>query len=452
MTKVMSSNISNECQVFKKADIFSNFTILNGEKPKGLNFYDTDGHDHNSDYLRKYLTSNPCLKYLSMNVKSFTDLTLLIICGTKLKQINEACFRGMPNLKQIDFSFNKIDSIEQHTFKNLNVEKIILSQNKIRIIRDQTFVDLPKLTLIDLHNNEIHTIEEEAFVKLPHLNKLLLSFNLLTNIKSVIFDHAPNLAEMDFHYNKIDTIEFRHMSNLEKLDLSKNRLKQICKYSFRDLPMLKELNLTNNQIEVIEFGSFCHKLPLLESCDLRCNPRLKEVDFLILCLVEKKIYFDLQVKLVEYSRLDIETLLDLLGFYENIECYDSATKEIFFKLNGSLFISIDLDDYKYQKDHILSDIFFRRIDKNRNKIEESFWIRVYDSNKKRKYKRDFKQVDYDLEKRLNLRFKMKSTERGQLEKVLNEMLNRMKVDFKRSKSEEACKIFFRGLKELKLVH
>lgn len=450
MTKVMSSFLSNECKVFKKVDPISNYTILNGEKSKGLNFYDTDGHDHNSDYLRKYLTSNPSLKYLSMSVKSFTDLTLLIICGTKLKQINETFFKGMPNLKQIDFSFNKIDRIEQHTFKNLNVEKIILSQNKIRIIRDQTFVDLPKLTLIDLHNNEIHTIEGEAFVKLPHLNKLLLSFNLLTNINSANLDHAPKLAEIDFHYNKIDTIEFGHMSYLEKLDLSKNRLKQISKYTFHDLPMLKELNLTNNQIELIEFGSFCHKLPLLESCDLRSNPRLKQVDFLILCLVEKKIYFDSQVNLVEYSRLDIETLLDLLGFYENIECYDSAvTKEIFFKLNGSLFISIDLDDYKYQNDHILSDIFCRQ---NKDKMGKSFWIRVYDSNKKRKYKRDIEQVDCDLEKRLNLRFKMKSTDREQLEKVLNEMLNRMKVDFKRSKSEEAYKIFFRGLKELKWVH
>ena len=148
--------------------------------------------------------------------------------------------------------------------------------------------------------------------------------------------------------------------------------------------------------------------------------------------------------------MDIETLLDLLGFYENIECYDSAvTKEIFFKLNGSLFISIDLDDYKYQNDHILSDIFCRQ---NKDKMGKSFWICVYDSNKKRKYKRDIEQVDCDLEKRLNLRFKMKSTDREQLEKVLNEMLNRMKVDFKRSKSEEAYKIFFRGLKELKWVH
>ena len=104
--------------------------------------------------------------------------------------------------------------------------------------------------------------------------------------------------------------------------------------------------------------------------------------------------------------MDIETLLDLLGFYENIECSDSAvTKEIFFKLKGSLFISIDLDDYKYQNDHILSDIFRRRIDQNRDKMGKSFWIRVYDSNKKRKYKRDIEQVDCDLEKRLNLRWK-----------------------------------------------
>ena len=112
--------------------------------------------------------------------------------------------------------------------------------------------------------------------------------------------------------------------------------------------------------------------------------------------------------------MDIETLLDLLGFYENIECSDSAvTKEIFFKLNGSLFISIDLDDYKYQND----------CRQNKDKMGKSFWIRVYDSNKKRKYKRDIEQVDCDLEKRLNLRFKMKSTDREQLEKVLNEMLN-----------------------------
>ena len=466
MTKVMSNFIAKECKVLKELrkneanNAITNYTILRGDHSKGLNFYDSDGFDHNNEnLLRENVFFNPSLKYLSaVSVKNISDLTLLTICRANIKQINECYFKDMTNLKQIDFSFNKIEHIEENTFRNLNkLEKIILSQNKLRTIRARTFVDLPQLTLIDLHNNEINRIERNSFIKLPLLKKLLLSFNQLTEMNGpVIFENLSKLEEIDFHYNKIDSVEFRLMFNLEKLDLSKNRIKAINKNSFQDLPKLKELNLTSNEIEMIELGSFCHNMLHLESCDLRSNGRLEKVDFLVLSMAEKKINFDPNVKLVEYSRLSIETLLDVFSFYNSIECYDSKTKEIFFKLNPTLFISIDLDDFKYQNDHILSNFFRKR--RGRMIVASSFWVHVYDMNRRIKYSRDHKKIESDLEmKELNFRFEIRLTNRDQLKKVLRDLLNQMEVDFRRSNSNETTSVetyrtFFKSLNELKWMH
>jgi Leucine-rich repeat (LRR) protein len=454
MTKVMSNLVSRECKNFRelrKNNFHSkNYTPLNGSK--SLNYYDIDGYDHNSDNLKQ---DNLSLKYLTINCQNYSELTILVVNRTKIKQINEAFFRHMPNLVEIDFSFNKIEHIEENTFGHQKkLEKIFLSQNHLRKVRANTFEHLAALTLIDLHHNEISVIETNAFIKLPNLNRLLLSFNELTEIKSEIFEHLPKLEEIDFHYNKISSCEFSSMSNLKKLDLSRNRLKRITKDTFRDLSNLKELNLTLNEIEQVELGSFSQNLPQMETCDLRSNARLRQVDFLVLSLAEKKINFDEHVRLIEYSRLSIETLMYLFSFYSNIECYHSKAKGIVFKLRSSLFISVDVDDFNFQSDHIFSSMFFSR--KFQQKVISSFWIHVYDLNKRVRNARNSNyQNDSDFEvKEFILRFKPENLE--QLKKILSDVSNPNETNYKRSnsngsKSQETYKIFFKSLRELQMI-
>lgn len=48
-----------------------------------------------------------------------------------------------------DLSYNKLDSIKEDTFKNLNsLQKLLLSNNNIAIIKDKSFVHLPKLKVL----------------------------------------------------------------------------------------------------------------------------------------------------------------------------------------------------------------------------------------------------------------------------------------------------------------
>ncbi len=197
----------------------------------------------------------------------------------------------------------------------------------------------------------------------------------------------------------------------------------------------------------------------METCDLRSNARLRQVDSLVLSLAEKKIDFDEHVKLIEYSRLSIETLMYLFSCFKNIECYRSKAKGVVFKLRPSLFISVDVEDFKFQSDHIFSSMFSSR--KFQQKVISSFWIHVYDLDKRvRKNSRNNSyQINYRNDSDFEVKefiMKFKPEDIGQLSKILSDLAKPNETNYKRSisngtKSQEMCKIFFKSFRELQMI-
>ena len=87
MTKVLSNLVSSKCKNFRELGKKNNFhlknyTPLNGSK--SLNYYDIDGYDHNSDNLKQ---DNLSLKYLTINVQHYSELTILVVNRTRIRQI-----------------------------------------------------------------------------------------------------------------------------------------------------------------------------------------------------------------------------------------------------------------------------------------------------------------------------------------------------------------------------
>ncbi|XP_006633509.1 leucine-rich repeat-containing protein 17 [Lepisosteus oculatus] len=78
---------------------------------------------------------------------------------------------------------------------------MLLARNKIRILRDNTFVQFEKLKSLDLQQNDIRVIEEHAFSGLNKLTTLLLQHNQLQVLKEQVLIALPQLRYLRIYDN-----------------------------------------------------------------------------------------------------------------------------------------------------------------------------------------------------------------------------------------------------------
>ncbi|KAK3599253.1 hypothetical protein CHS0354_012864 [Potamilus streckersoni] len=110
------------------------------------------------------------------------------------------------NITRIDFSRNRITEIGNITFL-LDLSELILEENKIRHISNQTFYGLVKLRTINLSRNLIKDIDPNT-ISSSELNifRLDISNNLLTEVDITNFMPEGPLCEISFDYNPIQNI------------------------------------------------------------------------------------------------------------------------------------------------------------------------------------------------------------------------------------------------------
>ena len=142
-----------------------------------------------------------------------------------------------------------------------NLKELVLSNNKISIIRTRQFDKLTSLTKLDLSYNEIFYFEVNAFegYGLNNLLELNLSHNVLFEIEDGTFDGLPKLESLDLSYNKIKRIRskvFTSLLNIKSLLLNNNRIKTIEDSSFLNLDKLEELLLNDNRIYILNESIF----------------------------------------------------------------------------------------------------------------------------------------------------------------------------------------------------
>lgn len=104
---------------------------------------------------------------------------------------------------------------------------LVLSHNKIRVLRNGSFIGLTALEKLDLKHNLISTIMPGAFQGLPELRKLDLSNNRIGCLT----------ADM-----------FQGLTNLTKLNLSGNIISTVDPGVFQELPFLKQVNFNSDYL------------------------------------------------------------------------------------------------------------------------------------------------------------------------------------------------------------
>lgn len=133
------------------------------------------------------------------------------------------------SLKRLDLSLNRLERLEQETFKRLSaIRSLNLSKNQIKSVNLFAFAsDSHSLVELDLSHNLVtdQSIEFLLFASFVNLRSLMLDYNRLTALSNHLFYNLYNLEYLSLSHNNIkafDLINFNSNELLRVLDLSYN--------------------------------------------------------------------------------------------------------------------------------------------------------------------------------------------------------------------------------------
>ena len=153
-----------------------------------------------------------------------------------------------------------------------NLEKLDMSQNNVRTLRDEVFTGLGSLTSLHIDNNIITTINDGTFKSTAFLELLNLNKNKLKVLNSGMFQGLQLIQEIHFSSNQITDIAsntFQAMWTLRGIYLDSNHISTLDKAVFVNVTNLKILSLSNNHLHQMSPGSFqgtrLHDLDLMSN-------------------------------------------------------------------------------------------------------------------------------------------------------------------------------------------
>nr|XP_003227580.3 PREDICTED: leucine-rich repeat-containing protein 32 [Anolis carolinensis] len=182
------------------------------------------------------------------------NVNKIVLSENKLQNITERPLTFYTSLRHLDFNSNHIGFIKPGIFSSLrSLEEIHLANNQLyRMAQSNLWVGLlPHVRTLDLSRNRLYNGMAEHFLhKAPSLQYLSLAENSIIEISQKTFQGSPSLIEVNLHSNMIMEIEegaFESLSQLSKLNLSMNSLTCIAGF---DLKQLRILDLSRNSIEI----------------------------------------------------------------------------------------------------------------------------------------------------------------------------------------------------------
>ncbi|XP_066156712.1 chondroadherin-like [Euwallacea fornicatus] len=220
----------------------------------------TELPDQIYDHLEFIEQSIPVLKEGS--VSDIEDLDELTIEKCKLKTIEAGAFKNLPMLRRLSLKGNCLEEIAEGVFNNLRISILDLSQNQIKLIRDDALTSLPNLLTINLADNVISEWNKRWFYQVPLLTRISMQNNSLETIPSKAF---PNLKgekrygkvrltlNLIFSHNQIKEIEenaFEGIENINNLWLDHNKITNFSD-DLLEKVNVKDLRLEHNQIRCL---------------------------------------------------------------------------------------------------------------------------------------------------------------------------------------------------------
>lgn len=142
----------------------------------------------------------------------------------------------------------------------LITQEIYLQKNNITSIRDDTFIGLLNVNLLNMSRNTIVDIESRAFLTLAFLQELDLSYNLIGQLPARM-DFPGSIMSLQLSHNQLTVIEdftFQYLEKLKHLNLKRNKLSSIKRHALAGLKVLDTLNLADNALTELPENLFSY--------------------------------------------------------------------------------------------------------------------------------------------------------------------------------------------------
>nr|XP_039264822.1 vasorin-like [Styela clava] len=187
----------------------------------------------------------------------FSQLRLLenlILQDNEIKSISADMFQGLNNLARIYLQGNQISYIANGAFNNLpNLVELKLRNNKL--VSFPRLINTSNLLLLDLGHNMLRSIPDMT-LSTVNLEHLMLQDNRLTQLRTSIFDDTSRLTQLDISKNRLTAVPLviKSLSSLRALNMSLNRVRTIPADTFTDMKKLKTLDIHGMGLTSLPFG------------------------------------------------------------------------------------------------------------------------------------------------------------------------------------------------------
>ncbi|KPJ16161.1 Reticulon-4 receptor-like 2 [Papilio machaon] len=159
--------------------------------------------------------------------------------------------RLSPDIQILDLHENTLRELNRDTFTEidlLNLQRLNLSDTKLRRIHNNAFRELRILIELDLSHNELRHLSPEVFDGIDRLRHLILHDNPLKEFYSEQFPILRHLKKLEIskcQLHKIHPLAFSNLRALETIHAHQNLLSYVHPNTF-NLPFLKTLTLSDN--------------------------------------------------------------------------------------------------------------------------------------------------------------------------------------------------------------
>ena len=219
------------------------------------------------------------------------NLRFLFLTGNRIQSVDRHAFRYLEKLFQLVLKGNPIRQVARFHFFSTSLSYLDLSEcgltqvprgltdtvrylqmrrNNLTDLKRETFVDATKIDTLILDENQIHRIEDDTFSRMAHLQQLWLNDNHLETIPRPL---PPSLLRLLLESNRIREVTnvFPSRSQMNTMSLVGNQISKLSHDAFGRLTKLKNLDLSNNRIPRIYSQTFANNSELA-SLGLNKNP------------------------------------------------------------------------------------------------------------------------------------------------------------------------------------
>lgn len=202
---------------------------------------------------------------------SLSNLREVNLQFNNISELQDGIFASNKALVKLDLSHNNISIVgDAFPVSSLAMKDLNLHDNKLRGLNFK----LPKaLQVLDLSSNLISSIERDVFFGMLNLNRLFLNGNRLKIIPLGCFRDLIHLRELNLAENEVAVTygTFSGLLSLSNLNLASNSMEDLPELALNNLGNLTNLNLGNNSLSKIDSKALTKYLKSLQNIQLSGN-------------------------------------------------------------------------------------------------------------------------------------------------------------------------------------